>query len=60
MFENSIENSAVDLGVTDRGFKIFIITNLYHGLPRLGKFLNHLHETQDFQRIPIMIKLQEI
>ena len=32
------------------------VTYLCHGLLKLGKFLTHPHEMQDFQRIPRMIK----
>ena len=32
------------------------VTYLCHELLKLGKFSTHLHEMQDFQRIPIMIK----
>ena len=34
----------------------FSFTYLYHGLPRLGKFSNHLRETLDFQRTPKITK----
>ena len=32
------------------------VTYLFHELLKLGKSSTHLHEKQDFQRIPLIIK----